>query len=61
MTNQQLLLLQSALNQLQNLMQAEQAQGAPQGILSAPTLRQPTKESLENAQHAIAEALKTFK
>ena len=67
MTNQQLLLLQNALNQVQNLMQAQQAQGAggDEGILgaqarNAPTLRQPTKESLENAQRAIAEALKSF-
>ena len=65
MTNQQLLLLQEALNQVQNLMQAQQAQGAGEGILgaqarNAPALRQPTKESLENAQRAIAEALKSF-
>jgi hypothetical protein len=61
MTNPQLLLLQAALNQVQNLMQAQQGAPGGQGILGAPALRQPTKESLENAQRAIADALKSFK
>jgi hypothetical protein len=63
MTIQQLEQLQSALNQVQNLMgaQAQQAQavGLPE-MHAAPQLRAPTKESLLKAQSAIAEALKSL-
>ena len=65
MTIQQLEALQSALNQIQNLMQGQQAQQAQAGgqadaMVAARPLREPTKQSLENAQRAITEALKSL-